>query len=139
MQTWNEIGFPLIVRLSELSSWIILMALGLHLVLYAALFRWARRDLRGIAQALDEFTQDLRNRSLFGTTRHLSEQIDALVADVREVIDDPSRHGDAAVLLQRIRVLDERRGYFASLWFETCYSIGRNMIEAYPVAGVLGT
>jgi len=35
--------------------------------------------------------------------------------------------------------LDEKRGYFRSLSFETGYNICRTMIEAYPLAGVLGT
>jgi biopolymer transport protein ExbB len=36
-------------------------------------------------------------------------------------------------------VLDEKRRYLNSMFFETVYNITRTMIEAYPLAGVLGT
>jgi biopolymer transport protein ExbB/TolQ len=38
-----------------------------------------------------------------------------------------------------MKILDERRRYLHSLFFETVYNIARTMIEAYPLAGVLGT
>ena len=38
-----------------------------------------------------------------------------------------------------MRILDEERRYLQSHAFETSYNICRSMIEAYPLAGVLGT
>jgi len=42
-------------------------------------------------------------------------------------------------LAHRLRTLDEQRRYLQSQAFETYYSVCRTMIEAYPLAGVLGT
>jgi biopolymer transport protein ExbB/TolQ len=100
---------------------------------------WARRDLRGIAASMDDFTRGLKHRSLFAMTGHLSDQIDAFIADVNDVLSDPSRKAERKALLERMSILDERRRYLGSLWFETVYNIWRTMIEAYPMAGVLGT
>ena len=36
-------------------------------------------------------------------------------------------------------MLDERRDYLQSMRFETAWNVARTMIEAYPLAGVLGT
>jgi biopolymer transport protein ExbB/TolQ len=36
-------------------------------------------------------------------------------------------------------ILDEKRRYLSSMFFETSYNICRTMIEAYPLLGVLGT
>ena len=38
-----------------------------------------------------------------------------------------------------MRILDERRDYLQSMRFETVWNVARTMIEAYPLAGVLGT
>jgi len=38
-----------------------------------------------------------------------------------------------------MRILDEKRRYLESLSFETATHVARTMIEAYPLAGVLGT
>jgi biopolymer transport protein ExbB/TolQ len=73
------------------------------------------------------------------STSHLSDQIDAFLADVNDVLDDPTRTGDRRNLLSRMRILDEKRRYLNSMFFETSYNIARTMIEAYPLAGVLGT
>ena len=70
---------------------------------------------------------------------HKSDQIDAFLADVSDVMDDPSKEADRRSLLLRINVLDEKRYYLGSLGFETVYNLCRTMIEAYPLAGVLGT
>ena len=59
--------------------------------------------------------------------------------DINDVVTDPSRVADRASCLQRIHILDERRSYLDSLSFETAGNVARTMIEAYPLAGVLGT
>ena len=94
---------------------------------------------RLITGTLDDFTRDLRQRSVLGSTGHFSDQIEAFIADVNEVLDDPSRQTDRQGLLQRMKILDEKRRYLSSMLFETTYNICRTMIEAYPLAGVLGT
>lgn len=129
----------LLQYLSTLSTLIIAMFCGLHLLLFYALWIWSRRDLRKIASALFDFTRGLKNQSLLDSTAHLSDQIDAFLSDVNDVLDEDGRTKDRLALLERMRVLDEKRRYLNSMSFETVYNMARTMIEAYPLAGVLGT
>jgi len=114
-------------------------AAGLHLVFFMLLVLWARRDLRAIAQSLDDFTRPLNNRSILGARVHLSDQIEAFIADVNDLLNDPARTDERKACLKRMTILDERRRYLDSLRFETAWNSCRTMIEAYPLAGVLGT
>lgn len=129
----------LLDSLSGLSTLIIASACAVHLFLFLILAFWARRDLRQIVVSLDDFTRGLSHRSVLGSTGHLSDQIEAFIADVNEVLHDDTRTTDRANLLQRMKILDEKRKYLSSMLFETTYNISRTMIEAYPLAGVLGT
>lgn len=126
-------------NLSALSTFIISVACVVHILFFLFLWTWFRRDLRKIAASLDEFTRGLKHRSLFDSTSHLSDQIEAFLTDVNEIVQNPSREQDRRTLAMRISVLDERRRYLQSMAFETAYNICRTMIEAYPLAGVLGT
>ncbi len=129
----------LIGQISGLSTMIIVGAFVLHVFTFFVLWIWARRDLRAIATSLYDFTRRLKNQSLLDQRAHLSVQIEAFLADVNDVLDDPARQEDRTALLDRMRVLDEKRRYLNSMFFETVYNITRTMIEAYPLAGVLGT
>lgn len=129
----------LLNNLSNLSTLVISSAFVVHVIAFLWLWSWSKRDLRRIADSLDDFTRGLKHRSILGTTGHLSDQIEAFIADVNEVLEDPARQADRQALLHRMNVLDERRGYLHSMFFETSYNICRTMIEAYPLAGVLGT
>jgi biopolymer transport protein ExbB/TolQ len=106
---------------------------------FIGLWAWARRDLKNIASALFDFTRGLKHQSMLDATAHLSEQVEAFLADVNDTLGDPSRQADRAALLHRISILDEKRRYLNSMLFETCYNMARTMIEAYPLAGILGT
>lgn len=129
----------LLQDISQLSTVAIAAACAVHLLLFVILLIWSKRDLRQIVSSLDEFTRGLKHRSVLGLTGHLSDQIEAFIADINEVLEDASRSDDRQALLLRMNILDERRGYLHSLFFETVYNIWRTMIEAYPLAGVLGT
>jgi biopolymer transport protein ExbB/TolQ len=96
-------------------------------------------NLRTIAQALEDFTRGLRHRSVLDRGVHLSDQIEAFVSDVKDALDTPSRVEDRQQLTVRMSILDEKRRYLHSLRFETLYNVWRTMIEAYPLAGMLGT
>ncbi len=129
----------LLQYLSTLSALIIAMVFCVHLFLFFVLWLWSRRDLKKIASALFDFTRGLKNQSLLDSTAHLSDQIDAFLSDVNDVLDEEDRHADRRALLERMRVLDEKRRYLNSMFFETTFNMGRTMIDAYPLAGVLGT
>ena len=126
-------------NLSAMSTFMIAVACAVHLVFFVLLWLWFRRDLRSIAHSLDEFTRGLKHRSLFDRSSHLSDQIEAFLTDVDEILKNPARIDDRRTLLARINILDEKRRYLQSAAFETCYNICRTMVEAYPLAGVLGT
>jgi biopolymer transport protein ExbB len=129
----------LLEGLSALSTLVIVAACAVHLVVFLFLWSWSRRDLRAMASSLDDFTRNLKHRSILDSTAPLSDQIEAFLADVNEVLNQPARREDRATLLGRISVLDEKRKYLQSMLFETGYNVCRTMIEAYPLAGVLGT
>lgn len=130
---------PWLEYLSGLSTLAIAGAAAAHLLVFLLLLTWYRSDLRAIAGCLDDFTRDLNYRSVLGRSAPLTNQIDAFVQDINDVLADPNRREDRVRCLQRIHILDEKRSYLDSLSFETIGNMARTMIEAYPLAGVLGT
>ena len=129
----------LLEQMSTLSTPVIVVLFGLHLLLFFVLWIWSKRDFRVIASSLFDFTKGLKNQSLLDSNSHLGDQIEVFLADVNDVLDDPTRGADRNALLTRIQVLDEKRRYLQSMSFDTIYNSARTMIEAYPLAGVLGT
>lgn len=130
------------VWLQILSSWsttAILVAFGAHVLMFLWLTAWAQRDERRMAADFDAFTRDLKHRSILERGLPLSDQIEAFLADVKDVLDDPAKVSERKSLWQRMKILDEERRYLQSQAFETSYTICRSMIEAYPMAGILGT
>ncbi len=125
--------------ISRLAAPAIVVLFVVHLVYFFVLWAWYRRDVRNIASALDSFTRDVKFRSVLDRNSHLCDQIEAFLADINEVIDKPDRKADRVGLSQRIHILDEKRTYLQSMGFETAYNFCRTMIEAYPIAGILGT
>lgn len=124
---------------SSLSTPVIAGFAVLHLLYFFVLRQWYSRDVRMIAGTLDDYTRGLKHRSVLGRSAPLTTQIDAFVQDVNDVITDASRTEDQAECLRRIHILDEKRSYLESLSFETSVNAAKTMIEAYPLAGVLGT
>jgi biopolymer transport protein ExbB/TolQ len=125
--------------LSSLSAPIIVAAFVVHLLYFFWLIGWARRDERRMAADFEAFTRDLKHRSILERGLPLSDQVEAFLADIKDVLDDPSRQADREALWQRMKILDEERRYLQSQSFETSYNLCRTMIEAYPMAGILGT
>ncbi len=125
--------------IAELSTSIITVAACLHLAVFALLVAWSKRDMRVLAGTLQDYTRDLRQRSVLDPTAHLTDQMEAFIADVEDVLNDPSRVQERQMLRNRLSLLDEKRRYLHALRFETIANSARVMIEAYPLAGVLGT
>lgn len=134
----KELG-PWLQYLSGLTATVIIGAAAFHLICFFVLSVWYRRDLSVIAGSLDDFTRGLKHRSVLGRTAPLTNQIDAFVEDINDVLHDETRTSDRTECLRRMHILDERRSYLDSLSFETAGNVLRTMIEAYPLAGVLGT
>jgi len=135
----RELSAELLNRLAGLAAPVIAGVAVLHFFAFLWLINWARRDLRRMANDFDAFTRELKHRSLLDRSISLSDQIDAFLADVKDVLDDPSKKTERQALTLRLKILDEERRYLQSQSFETCYTVCRTMIEAYPLAGVLGT
>jgi biopolymer transport protein ExbB/TolQ len=125
--------------LSSLSTLVIVAAFVLHLAYFFWLRAWARRDERRMVADFEAFTRDLKHRSVLERGLPLSDQIEAFLADIKDVLDAPAKQADREALWQRMKILDEERRYLQSQSFETSYNICRTMIEAYPMAGILGT
>jgi biopolymer transport protein ExbB/TolQ len=126
-------------QLSGLSTLIIAGAFACHLFLFLILKIWSRRDLRAIVGTLDDFTRGLKHRSVLDRRGHLVEQVDAFLADVQDILNHPEQSQERRTLQQRMNILDEKRDYMHSMFFETVYNMARSMIDAYPLMGVLGT
>lgn len=129
----------LLQNLSSISTLVIVGAFALHVVFFLWLMAWARRDERRMAADFESFTRDLKHRSILERGMPLSDQIEAFLADIKDVLDDPAKASERKALWQRMKILDEERRYLQSQSFETSYNICRTMVEAYPMAGILGT
>ncbi len=134
-----HISAELLKQLSELSTPAILCAFIGHLVVFVMLWMAYRHSLRGIVQTLDDFTRGLRHRSVLDRSVPLSDQIEAFLSDVKDTLDIPARSAERQELSIRMSLLDEKRRYLHAMRFETIYNVWRSMIEAYPMAGILGT
>jgi biopolymer transport protein ExbB/TolQ len=134
----NQLG-PLLNQLSGVTTVVIVAAALAHIVLYFGLWVWSGRDMRILAGCLDDFTRNIKHRSILGRTAPLTNQIDAFVEDINDIVSDVNRREDRIECLRRIHILDEKRRYMDSMGFETVTNMARTMIEAYPLAGVLGT
>lgn len=129
----------LLEQVSQLSTYVIGVLAILHVLAFAWLAGWARRDRHRIAQTLTRFTEGLPNRSQMDWGSHPSDRIEGFLADIDDVLAEPEGSANRRVLRQRMQILDERRDYLQSLRFDTVWNVARTMIEAYPLAGVLGT
>jgi biopolymer transport protein ExbB/TolQ len=126
-------------QFSALSTYVIVACFAVHLFVFFTLSLWARRDLRNMASALYDFTRGLKHQSLLDRSAPLSDQVDAFLADVNDVMNDPARTADRRSLHIRMQIMDEKRRYLNSMAFETIYNMARTMIEAYPLGGIVGT
>jgi biopolymer transport protein ExbB len=126
-------------QFSALSTYVIVAAFAVHVFVFFTLSLWARRDLKNMASALFDFTRGLKHQSLLDRSAPLSDQVDAFLADVNDVMDDPARGADRRSLHIRMQIMDEKRRYLNSMSFETVYNMARTMIEAYPLGGIVGT
>ncbi len=113
--------------------------IGFHLVVFVMLWMAYRHNLRAIAQTLDDFTRGLKHRSVLDRNLALSDQIEAFLTDVKDALDIPAKSAERQELAIRMSILDEKRRYLHAMRFETIYNVWRSMIEAYPMAGILGT
>ena len=87
----REMSTNLLNQLSGMSATVIAGVAIFHLLVFFWLMLWARRDLRRMASDFDQFTRELKYRSILERGSNLSDQIDAFLADIKDVLDDPSK------------------------------------------------
>ncbi len=64
---------------------------AVHLLFFFGLWLAFRGRLRRLAAMLEDFTRGLRQRSVLDRSAHLTDQIEAFLADVNEVLQHPER------------------------------------------------
>ena len=118
-------------------DFIILLA-GVHVLLFGFLCLYRLREVRRLRSYLLDVLGTRFRRTSDDPDRTVDEAIDSFFHDVHDVLagrPQQERHE----LCERLLTKDEDRKYLRKRWFETLYSIARTMIEAYPLAGILGT
>jgi len=116
---------------------IILLA-GVHVLLFAFLCIYRGREVLRLRSYLVNVLGARFRRTSEDPDRTVDEVIDSFFHDVRDVLGTRPT-GERRELCERLLTKDEDRKYLRKKWFETLYSIARTMIEAYPLAGILGT
>jgi biopolymer transport protein ExbB len=120
-------------------SYVICGLATVHAVGFVMLWRWSKRDYQSQFRLLEDFTSGLSHRSRIAPGGHIADQVDAFLADIRDVLGRDSTDPRRMTLKDRIYVLDERRDYLNSMSFEKWTNMARTVIEVYPLLGILGT
>src|SRR4051812_46164270 len=100
-----EMSSDLLNRMSSYSTAVIGGIAIFHLLVFFWLMGWARKDLRRMTSDFDQFTRELKYRSVLERGSNLSDQIDAFLADIKDVLDDPSKAVERQNLWLRMRIL----------------------------------
>lgn len=103
------------------------------------LWRWSKRDYRSQYRLLEDFTSGLSHRSRLSVGGHIADQVDAFLADIRDVLGRDPTDSSRQTLTDRVYVLDERRDYLNSMSFEKWTNMARTVIEVYPLLGIQDT
>jgi biopolymer transport protein ExbB/TolQ len=119
--------------------WLILILAVVHFAGFIWLWRERRRQALWLAEHLENLVQGFSSRADRDPYPTLDERIDSFLANIREVLADPSRSGDRRRLHEQIIAKDETKKYLRGARFETCYSVARTTIEIYPLLGIMGT
>lgn len=120
-------------------SYVICGLATVHAVGFVVLWRWSKRDYRSQYRLLEDFTSGLSHRSRLSVGGHIADQVDAFLADIRDVLGRDPTDSSRQTLTDRVYVLDERRDYLNSMSFEKWTNMARTVIEVYPLLGILGT
>jgi biopolymer transport protein ExbB/TolQ len=118
---------------------LILILAGGHLVGFGWLRGERRRQTQRLADHLRNLVQGFSSHADSDPYSTVDEQIDSFLANIREVLDDPSRQADREKLHAQIVAKDETKKYLRGSRFETLYSLARTSIEIYPLLGIMGT
>lgn len=118
-------------------DFIILLA-AVHVLLFGFLCLYRLREVRRLRSYLLDVLGTRFRRTSDDPDRTVDEAIDSFFHDVHDVLAGRPVQ-ERRELCERLLTKDEDRKYLRKRWFETLYSIARTMIEAYPLAGILGT
>lgn len=128
--------------LQWLSEWwpsgIFILSVG-NFVLWVYLIISCRRFKAKLNSYLFSLVRPLSRQTDPDPTVSDDERIDAFIADIGEVIQNPRDQGEGRDLYDRITTKDESRIYLKNHPFDIWYSIACALIEIYPLLGIVGT
>lgn len=119
---------------------VVMLCFGvLHAMVFVGLCisRW--RQVRRLATHLEDILGPAYRHLDQDPDRTIDEVIDGFFHDIDEVITDGRSAAKAHDLAHRLSTKDEARKYLKVMRFERVYSFARTGIEAWPLAGILGT
>jgi biopolymer transport protein ExbB/TolQ len=118
---------------------LILLLAVCHLLGFGWLGRQRRLQTQFLADHLQNLVRGFSSHADRDPYWSVDEQIDSFLANIHEVLDDPSRSPDRDKLHDQIVIKDETKKYLRGSNFETLYNLARTSIEIYPLLGIMGT
>jgi len=128
---WDAVSYALI--------WFIaLWGLG-WLIAMPLLARTARGIAGRLRDRLHNLVRTFSEQPDRDTDRHITDEIETLLAVVRETVSDPTREFDRGRLTQWMADKDADKTDLKRYRFEWWYNFARTQIEVLPLAGICGT
>jgi hypothetical protein len=125
--------------LSENASLIICVAAVIHFAVFGLLRFWWSRALKKLQDFLESLLRNIPGTSDRRRDADLDDQIENFLQDVRAILTQDHFQQERAMILTRVLAKKEQRPYLRAKWFERWYNVARAAVEAYPLAGILGT
>lgn len=119
--------------------WIILVAAGVHLIVYMILFWWRRNIVRSLKSFLHSLLGKYEGTSDLIPTADVDDQIEAFLQDLRAVMSTDYYKRNRVDIARRILNKQENWASYRSKRFETVYNVCRTFVEVYPILGIFGT
>lgn len=98
----------------------------------------ARTSWRSMHARLNDLVRGFARRDA-DPNGHPLDAVDAFLADVQDIVEQPRNSEELVKFSERLRIKDESRAHELTHSFETKYSFCRASIEAFPLMGILGT
>jgi biopolymer transport protein ExbB len=117
----------------------ILLLAAAHLAGFLWLWRERNRQGKWLEGHLENLVRGFSSHADRDPYEGVDERIDSFLANIHEVLDDPSRAEDRRRLHDQMMAKDETKKYLRGSRFETLYSLARTTIEIYPLLGIMGT
>jgi biopolymer transport protein ExbB len=125
--------------LSEAWPTVILIVVVINTIVWAWVLRRSNQVKKRLSALLSNLVGPFSRQSDLDPTAPLDEQIDAFIADIRDVLQNPREEKEQQQLYSRLINKDGSRVYLRLHQIEIWYSFARALIEVYPLLGIIGT